>query len=250
VNLKDHDESWNERRKRRISKFWLRLGGKPPLEGMTILDLGCGGGYLSLDMASNGASKVIGIDIDADSISYARRKLKAFAELSDKVAFLCMDLKEYDPREKFDLMVSQDAFEHILNLETLLPEIIKRLKPGGRLYVGFGPLWNSPYGGHRRMKMPIPWGHVIFPEKMLLKWVNLFYDKKFHSIMEMGLNKLSVRDYKKLLLENPALRVKYWKINHEDRLISRIFAKLAQVPFLEELFSHDIYAVLEKVKGF
>jgi len=68
--------------------------------------------------------------------------------------------------------------------------------------------------------------------------------------MEMGLNKLSVRDYKKLLLENPALRVKYWKINHEDRLISRIFAKLAQVPFLEELFSHDIYAVLEKVKGF
>jgi len=102
VNLKDHDESWNERRKRRISKFWLRLGGKPPLEGMTILDLGCGGGYLSLDMASNGASKVIGIDIDADSISYAQRKLKAFPELSDKVAFLCMDLKEYDPREKFD----------------------------------------------------------------------------------------------------------------------------------------------------
>jgi len=248
MKLKDDAESWNERRRRGISKFWSRLVGRPSFDGLTILDLGCGSGYLSLDMASDGADKVVGIDIDAESISYAQRKLREFPELSDKVEFLCMDLKGYDPRENFDLIVSRDALEHILNLETFLTEVIKRLKPRGRLYVGFGPLWNSPYGGHRRMKMPIPWGHIIFPEKMLLKWVNLFYDDKFKSIREIGLNKLSIRDYKKLLLGNPDLKVIYWKVNHEDRFISRFFAKLVQISFLEEFFSHDIYAVFEKVK--
>ncbi len=88
----------------------------------------------------------------------------------------------------------------------------------------------------------------MLPERVLLKWVNLFYDKKFNSIKDMGLNCLSLRDYERLLLKNLCLKTIYWKVNHEDRFVSRLFAKLARIPFLEEFFSHDIYAVREKIE--
>ena len=42
-----------------------------------------------------------------------------------------MNLEKYDSREQFDLIVSRDALEHIMDLEGLLREVIKRLKPGG-----------------------------------------------------------------------------------------------------------------------
>ena len=243
----DDSESWNEVRKKGIPKFWRRLGGRPSFSDLRILDLGCGGGYLSLDMVKDDAEKVVGIDIDEESIVSAKRRLNAFPELSERVEFLCMDLREYDPQEQFDLVISRDALEHIMNLEFFLLEVIKRMKPGGRLYVGFGPLWNSPYGGHGRMKMPLPWGHVLLPEKMLLRWVNLFYDEKYPSIEAMGLNKLALRDYERILLDNPELKVIRWKVNHEENLFSRLFARIARIPLLREYFSHDIYAVFEKM---
>ncbi len=150
MKVKDDSENWNEKRKRGIPKFWSRLEEMPPFSALTILDLGCGNGYLSLDMTVKGAAKVVGLDImdiNGDSISHAKKKLEEYPGFSNRVEFLCMDLKDYDPREQFDLVISRDAFEHILHLEDLLSEIVKCLKPRGRLYVRFGLLWNSPIAG-------------------------------------------------------------------------------------------------------
>ncbi len=242
----DDSESWYEKRRRGIPLFWKRLGGIPSFNGLTVLDLGCDNGNMCFFIAKQGAKRVIGIDINAGSISFAKKKLEEQPKFKDKIEFICGELQKYNPGMKFDIIVSRDTFEHIINFNDVLNEVVRRLKPKGRLYVGFGPLWNSPYGGHGRMKMPIPWGHVLLPEKVLLKWVNLFYSKKFDSIEEMGLNRLALRDYERLLLKNPSLKTIYWKVNHGDRFLSRLFAKIARIPLLREYFSHDLYAVLEK----
>jgi 2-polyprenyl-3-methyl-5-hydroxy-6-metoxy-1,4-benzoquinol methylase len=54
-------------------EFWRRFGRQPDFEGKAVLDLGCGHGALSIDAARNGAT-VLGIDLDADRIEFAKGK--------------------------------------------------------------------------------------------------------------------------------------------------------------------------------
>ena len=40
--------------------------------------------------------------------------------------------------DSYDVIVSKDVFEHVIGLKELYPVLIKKLKPGGRLLLGFG----------------------------------------------------------------------------------------------------------------
>ena len=53
-----------ENQKKENIKFWKRLGGRPTLDGKTVLDFGCGLGCLSIDLINNGAQSVTGIDLE------------------------------------------------------------------------------------------------------------------------------------------------------------------------------------------
>jgi len=110
----------------------------------------------------------------------------------------------------------------------------KRLRKGGKIYIGIGPLYNSPYGDHKRTKAFIPWGHLIFPETFLLRRLNKHRQEKITSIYELGLNKLSLAEYKTLFY-NSGLHVSYFRVNVNNP-ISRLFSLIRRVPFLEEFF--------------
>jgi SAM-dependent methyltransferase len=47
-----------------------------------------------------------------------------------------------------DACVSDAVFEHCRNLDAVLAETRRVLKPGGRLYASYGPLWFCPGGDH------------------------------------------------------------------------------------------------------
>ena len=129
--------------------------------------------------------------------------------------------------------------------EEELEKMHKTLKRRGKLYAGFGPLYKSPYGGHRRMKMPIPWGHLMLPESMLMKWVSMRRKEKINSVRDLGLNKMSLADYKRLS-NKMEWTILYFKVNHGDRLMSKIFSWISKISFMEEYFSHDLYCVLKR----
>ena len=123
-----------------LEKFWKRFGGKPNLNA-TFLDVGCGHGAVCIDLANLGAKKVIGVDIDPVRIEFARNNLNLnYPELADRVEFYQIDLKDFDNYEQFDYIISKDSFEHIINLRSMIEEMKKRLKPGGFVYAGFGPV--------------------------------------------------------------------------------------------------------------
>lgn len=226
-------------------QFWSRLKRDPSFEGLTVLDIGCGHGSLCVDMASKGTKKVVGIDINDKLIRFARENvLLNYPQLQDKIDFRCCDIAELDEGESFDIIVSKSAFEHILNLDNVLFEIYKRLKTGGKLYVGFGPLYNSPFGDHKRTKAIIPWGHLIFPESFLIKRLNITRQNKIESIHNLGLNKLSLSEYKDILF-NSGLDVLFFGVNGNTP-IPRLFSLIRRVPFLEEYFSISLFCILEK----
>lgn len=107
----------------------------------TVLDLCCGSGSLSLELADRGC-EVIGVDGSADMLAVAREK--AAAEGRD-ILFLCQDVRALDLYGTVDGAVCMlDSLSHILHTEDLR-EIFRRLglfiAPDGLLIFDV----NTPY---------------------------------------------------------------------------------------------------------
>ena len=244
MTLKSADLETFDRDLRRIPKFWSRLGGEPPFEGLKVLDIGCGHGSLCVDVATKGAKTVIGLDIKERLIFFARENvLQNYPKLKNILDFQCCDIANL--REgKFDIMLAQASFEHIQNLDNVFAELKKRLKVGGKMYIGFGPLYNSPYGDHKLTKAFLPWGHLIFPESVLIKRLNKNLHKELASISE-EFNKLSLAEFRTLFYTS-GLHVSYFRVNASNNSLAKVFNLIRRIPFLEEYFSYNLYCILEK----
>lgn len=248
--LEEKDIGYFNQRKNRDTIFWQRLMGKPDFNNKLCLDVGCGHGSLSIDMALSGARKVVGIDINSRLIKFADKNLKInYPELIDIVEFEAIDLRNYSNKIKFDFIVSQASFEHIIDLDEVFAEMKNRLNQHGKIYIGFGPLYKSPFGDHQivknALKVKIPWGHIIVPELILIKRLNKHRKNKIASIQEFGLNKLSLGDYERLL-KNSGLSIIFFKVNTSEKIFSKLFALVGKIPLLREYFAFNIYCILQK----
>jgi SAM-dependent methyltransferase len=104
-----------------------------PEPGMEILDIGCGTGNFSLELARIGV-KVTGIDVSEAMLAKAREKA---AREGLAIEFLRADARQLPfADESFDAVVSVTALEFVPDLGEALQEAYRVLKTGGRLVVG------------------------------------------------------------------------------------------------------------------
>jgi len=104
---------------------------KIPLSARTILDVGCSQGALGADyLRRNPNCRVLGIDIDPESIEHARHRI---AEV------FCGDVEQtpmpFEVPEGIDCIVYGDVLEHLNDPWSLLAEHAKYLAPGGTILV-------------------------------------------------------------------------------------------------------------------
>lgn len=98
--------------------------------GGDVLDAACGVGYGTAHLAQE-ARNVLGIDVDTETIEYARVRYAL-----PNVRFDVMDLHELDlPGESFDTVVSFETIEHVAEPEAALSELARVLRSGGALVV-------------------------------------------------------------------------------------------------------------------
>jgi len=103
--------------------------------GMTVVDLGCGSGQLSIPLAEAGAC-VRAVDISTKMIELLRRKADALGVEIDAEALEIQALS-IEPRT-VDLVVSNYAMHHLSDAEKekVVSCAATWLKPGGRLIIG------------------------------------------------------------------------------------------------------------------
>jgi S-methylmethionine-dependent homocysteine/selenocysteine methylase len=130
---------------------WKHLFATGIGEGESCLDVGCGCGILSVQLALNGAASVHAIDVDRNAV--ANTLANAFRNgVADRVTGEDVDLYQWEPDRRFDVIVASlyqmpvDPFEEPTGhrpldywgrnlLDHLLKLLPRLLDQGGRAYV-------------------------------------------------------------------------------------------------------------------
>ena len=120
------------------------------LSGLSVLDVGCGGGLLSESLVRLGAERVLGLDAARESIEIARRHASLVGLLSHEVddedgsgrlEFRQGTIEEMvsdkngGPADRFDIVCAMEILEHV-DVEKQRPfieHLTRLVKPGGLL---------------------------------------------------------------------------------------------------------------------
>lgn len=94
-------------------------------ENSKVLDLGCGIGAVAEAVASHSNVEVLGIDMNADSIAFAKGRFK-----HPKLRFICGNVfTDLPQNETFDVIVLSSVLEHLENRSTFLKSLAQTFKP-------------------------------------------------------------------------------------------------------------------------
>jgi ubiquinone/menaquinone biosynthesis C-methylase UbiE len=248
VEIAQADLDYFQKGQQDNKKYWRRLGGMPNFKGKRVLDIGCGWGALCIDIAARDAAEVVGIDLAARRVDFAKANLQQnFIELAPLVHFQSTPIQALEQDSYFDVIVSKDTFEHIHELDEVIEHAYRLLKPGGVLITGFGPLYHSMYGDHKSTQAVLPWFHLIIPERLLIKRLNKRMVAQVNSIKDLGLNMMSYKDYE-ACFNRSLFDIEFYAVNASDNWVVKFFNLLRRIPGLTKYFTQSIYCIMRKPK--
>lgn len=117
-------------RERIVAHFGLDPKAIRPLEGLSLLDIGCGGGLLSEPLARMGAS-VTGIDPAERNVRIASLHAE---ESGIPVTYRATTAEALaDEGARFDVVMAMEVVEHVADVGLFLARAAEMVKPGGLL---------------------------------------------------------------------------------------------------------------------
>jgi SAM-dependent methyltransferase len=165
------------------------------LADKTVLDFGCGDGENCIELAERGVQRVVGLDTQELRLGQARDEA-ARRGVSAKCRFVT------ETSERFDVVLSTDAFEHFADPAGVLDRMGQLLKDTGYVLVEFGSTWYHPLGGH--LFSVFPWAHLLFTERALIRWRSDFKSDGATRFGEVagGLNQMTLARWERLVRDS------------------------------------------------
>lgn len=214
-------------------------------ENKTVLDMGCGAAGKSLYYVSQGASRVVGVDI----VQRYEREAEELAKklgYEKKFSFVCASAFDLPfPDQSFDTIIMNDFMEHVSQPADALKEAYRLLRSGGRIFVNFPP-YLHPYGAHLTDAINTPWCQVLWSEKSLIAAyhdlvrglpdekerisLRFSYDENGREYMSY-INKMTLVKFRKVLKEAGLTPEYYAEIP-----LRKFLTPLAKIPGVKEMF--------------
>ena len=237
---------------RRIEKLQSRLGGRLPVDpNFRYLDIGCAKGDIAMGLAKLGAGHVTGVDIVPRYISMARANADRLL-MNGGVDFQQADIHHWSPAERYDVVLSHEALEHIHDPRSFFHALRRFVRPKGVVILAFGPLFHSPVGDHQDgyFRIPVPWRGALFSEKAILRLRRQQFRptegaKTFGEITG-GLNLLRYSEFLKYTRE-AGWNIEFLEVNPQLRRIPPLFwmsSALSRTPGVQDYVASSVYAVL------
>ena len=102
-----------------------------PLKNINILDVGCGGGLISVPMKKLGAN-VVGIDASLKNINIAKTHSK---KNNLKIKYICSSPEKLKINKKFDVLLMLEIVEHVDDINLFVKKSSKFLKKNGLMFI-------------------------------------------------------------------------------------------------------------------
>ena len=238
----------------RVEKLQDRLQGHLPVSPhLRYLDIGCGEGGMTLALAALGAKSVTGVDVVPRNIKAAVANSEQ-AGLNGRVKFLCEDIHNWSPPHRYDVVLSHEALEHILEPDRFLAALDRFVRPSGIVVLAFGPLFFSPFGDHMDafFRVPIPWRGALFSEASILRLrrerFRLTDRAESYRGITGGLNLLRYSEFL-TYVERSGWKFDFLDINPQLRKWSplyRVSRGLCEIPLVRDYLASSVYAVLRR----
>lgn len=130
-----HNEAGRRHKAAKMLAVLEHFRGSADLTGVRAVDLGCSTGFIADEFRRAGATTV-GIDIDALGLAAANRRFH------DHVSFICADGEALPfPSSSIDVVIFNHIYEHVVDPDAVVADIVRILRPGGLAYLGLGNRW-------------------------------------------------------------------------------------------------------------
>jgi 2-polyprenyl-6-hydroxyphenyl methylase/3-demethylubiquinone-9 3-methyltransferase len=117
-----------------IKHFSITNKSTKPFEKLRFLDVGCGGGLLTIPLGNLGAD-ILGIDAIEKNIKIAEAYMHKHVSNSNiKFNFTSIESLE-KLGEKFDVVVVMEVIEHVANVSHFIKTCINLLNPNGLIFI-------------------------------------------------------------------------------------------------------------------
>tara|TARA_Y100001970_G_C14142653_1_gene808073 strand:+ start:40 stop:768 length:729 start_codon:yes stop_codon:yes gene_type:complete len=117
--------------KEKIINYFNIKNNNLPLKKIKILDVGCGGGLISVPMKRLGAN-VVGIDASLKNIKVA----KTYSKKNNlNIKYICSSPEKLKIKDKFDVILMLEIVEHVDDVEIFIRESSKFLKKNGLIFL-------------------------------------------------------------------------------------------------------------------
>jgi len=127
-----------------------------PLQGLSVIDIGCGGGILSESMAKLGAT-VTGIDVVPKSLQVARQHSQ---NQQLKVNYIdCSAEEMVQSEQQYDVVLNMEVVEHVVELPTFIRSCAQLLKEDGITFIA------------TINRNPLSWLIAIIGAEYILGWL-------------------------------------------------------------------------------
>jgi SAM-dependent methyltransferase len=236
--------------------FWENFGADQPktFKDKRVLEIGCGLGGRSFELAEQGA-RVLAIDLSESAIAAAEKAWQEQPErISQRVEFRCCPVQAV-AEAAFDVAISEDTFEHLTDPEEVLASIRNKLVVGGKAYIGFAPLYHSPYGDHGWIQSALPfgrlpWSHLFLPKRLTFRMMSHKLGQPIKDTVSwpyLALNQLTIREFRALFKRSGMKITALHGVRHHS-FKGRLLDVLARIPGLRKYCTDGIYVVLERVR--
>lgn len=235
-----------------------------PLENSRILVIGCGtawdfGSYLRFK-----PKEIVGVDLY--NFSRCWQQVQDYVTQRGgptKVSFYQADIAGIDSliTGNFDLIASDDVFEHCCDLEAVLKTLYGLLRKGGVMYAGYGPLWYTWGGDHFSGRGGIEQGynHLILDSDAYLDYYKIYLKDEEFEVQNGGryiplalFSKLPSNEYFNLYCRTGfvarEIRVYFSRkasALRRSKLFDDILEKFSEIK-AEDLLIKSHYVILEK----
>jgi 2-polyprenyl-3-methyl-5-hydroxy-6-metoxy-1,4-benzoquinol methylase len=146
-------------------RFEKSVDGCNPIEGKSVLDVGCGPGHYSITLAQRGASRVVGIDFAEGMLKLATEHAKEVG-VGDRCQFMVADFYKYSPEQMFDYVIVMGFMDYMPDPEKVIAKVLSMTRK--RAFFSF-PVAGGVLGWQRQLRYKKRCDLFLYTEDQLKK---------------------------------------------------------------------------------